>query len=191
MLDRVSDAPYSPEKREENRAWWDIFRFPLGPVVGGEGSGECTLTQCNSKINQPEEDEQIAQLQEEDVAVIHALPAVECKETLSSWTLLSDVGPVKSLPIYKIDENRCHWITYIDSLIWQVLLYVCSLTFYKKRLTSGLQVRLACLHSGCADMTLYMASPDDARKLDLIKVQIDWRKVVKSCHLPSWLAHPR
>lgn len=62
MMHHVSDAPYGPEKGGENRAWWDIFRFPLGPVVRGEGSGECTLPQRDGEIDQPEEDEQIAQL---------------------------------------------------------------------------------------------------------------------------------
>lgn len=100
------DLPYSPEKGGENRACWDIFRFPLGPVVGSEGSGECTLPQRDGEINQPEEDEQIAQLQEEDVVVIHALTAIECEETLSSWTLLSDVGPVERLSVNTTDRNR-------------------------------------------------------------------------------------
>lgn len=92
------------------------MRFPLGPVVGGEGSGKRTLPQCDSEIDQPEEDEQIAQLQEEDVAVIHALPAIESKETLSPWTLLSDVGPIKCLSVYKTDGNR-----------WQSKVTPCSL----------------------------------------------------------------
>lgn len=94
-------VPYGPGKRGEHWAGRDVCGLPPGPVIRGERPGDGALSQSNGEINQPEEDQQITELEDEDVAMVQALTPVKGKKALSTWTLLGDVGPVEALLIMK------------------------------------------------------------------------------------------
>lgn len=100
-IGNTGTVPYGSGKRGEHWAGGDVCGLPPGPVIGGESSSDGALSQSNSEINQPEEDQQITELEDEDVAMVQALTPVKSKKTLSTWTLLGDVGPVEALLIMK------------------------------------------------------------------------------------------
>lgn len=62
------------------------MRLRLGPVIASKGPSQGALLQGQTEVNQPEKDEQVGQLQQEQVAVIGCFSTVEGKETLRTLT---------------------------------------------------------------------------------------------------------
>lgn len=73
-------------ERGRHGACWDISRFVQGPVVGGECPGESTLPQCQDKVHQPQQHEQVTQLQNCHAAIIHTLTSIKRKHTPRTHT---------------------------------------------------------------------------------------------------------
>lgn len=80
------------------------------------------------------------------------------------------------LPLYNISQNILFCVSQKKRQT-KILLSWASLMF-----TSGSQVRLVYLQSGSVDITLYTASPDDARNLNKVVVK-DTTVVATVIHL--------
>lgn len=93
--------PDSPAEWWKEWTRWYILRLPLGPVVTSKCPSQGTLLQGQAEVDQPEEDQQVGQLQQEEVAVVERLPTIEGKQTLRTLTLCyrGDVGSVKGLTV--------------------------------------------------------------------------------------------
>lgn len=90
-------VPYGPGKGGEHWAWRNVCRLLLCPVIRGKSSSDGALTKCNDEIHQPEEDQQITKLKDEDITVVQALAPVKGEKTLSARTLLGDVSSIEVL----------------------------------------------------------------------------------------------
>uniref|UniRef100_A0A8C3Y4Q2 Uncharacterized protein n=1 Tax=Catharus ustulatus TaxID=91951 RepID=A0A8C3Y4Q2_CATUS len=69
------------EGREE-REGRHVVRLLEGPVVGGEGAGQRHLAQGDDEVGQPEEHEDVEELQHDEVFVVGGLAAVEGEQAL-------------------------------------------------------------------------------------------------------------
>lgn len=84
------------------------MRLPLGPVVARKRASQGALLQGQAEVDQPEENQQVGQLQQEEVAVVGCLPAIEGKQTLRTQTqrCFGDVGSVEGLTETREGEQR-------------------------------------------------------------------------------------
>uniref|UniRef100_A0A8C6ZNU9 Uncharacterized protein n=1 Tax=Nothoprocta perdicaria TaxID=30464 RepID=A0A8C6ZNU9_NOTPE len=93
---RASVVPRPSESREE-RERRDVVGLLEGPVVGGEGAGERHLAQRDHEVGQPEEHEDVEELEGDEVLVVGALTAVEREEALGVRARLGHVARVERL----------------------------------------------------------------------------------------------
>lgn len=91
--------PDSPAEWRKERTRGDVLRLPLGPVVASKSPGQGALLQGQAEVDEPEEEQQVGQLQQEEVAVVGGLPAIEGKQTLRTQTQRwrGDIGSVECL----------------------------------------------------------------------------------------------
>uniref|UniRef100_A0A674GWR2 Uncharacterized protein n=1 Tax=Taeniopygia guttata TaxID=59729 RepID=A0A674GWR2_TAEGU len=81
----------------EEREGRHVVGLLEGPVVGGEGAGQRHLAQRDDEVGEPEEHEDVEELQHDEVLVIGGLAAVERKEALGVGAQLGDVAGVEGL----------------------------------------------------------------------------------------------
>lgn len=105
---------------------WDILRLPLGPVVASKRPSQGALLQGQAEVNEPEEEQQVGQLQQEEVAVVGRLPAVEGEQTLRghTWRWFGDVASAEGLT--ETWEQR--------ELIYCVFQFICVILIWRKNI---------------------------------------------------------
>lgn len=92
-----SSLPYGSAKRRVQGACRDVGWLPQGPVVRCESSSQGALAQRDGKVDQPEEHEQVTQMQDEDVAVVHTFSTIEGKHALWPGTHFGNIGLTEGL----------------------------------------------------------------------------------------------
>lgn len=92
-----SFLPYGPAERRVERTGRDVVWLLQSPVVGCKGPGQSALTQCDDKVDQPEEHKQVTQMEDQDVAVVHTFSTVERKQTLWSGADFGNIGLTEGL----------------------------------------------------------------------------------------------
>lgn len=94
---RGSDPPESAAKGGEEREGRHVVGLLEGPVVRGEGARQRHLAQGDDKVGQPEEHEDVEELQHDEVLVVGGLAAVEGEQALGVRAQLGDVAGVEGL----------------------------------------------------------------------------------------------
>uniref|UniRef100_A0A8C8A9L7 Uncharacterized protein n=1 Tax=Oryzias sinensis TaxID=183150 RepID=A0A8C8A9L7_9TELE len=84
--------PYGSAKGGGQRAGRDVSGLHKSPVVGGESASQRALVQSQDEVQQPEEHEEVTQVEDEDVAVVQALSTVEGKQAPRRGANAGDVG---------------------------------------------------------------------------------------------------
>uniref|UniRef100_A0A674HPU2 Uncharacterized protein n=1 Tax=Taeniopygia guttata TaxID=59729 RepID=A0A674HPU2_TAEGU len=92
-----TDAPERAAEGGEEREGRHVVGLLEGPVVGGEGAGQRHLAQRDDEVGEPEEHEDVEELQHDEVLVIGGLAAVEREEALGVGAQLGDVAGVEGL----------------------------------------------------------------------------------------------
>uniref|UniRef100_A0A8C5JRA4 Uncharacterized protein n=1 Tax=Junco hyemalis TaxID=40217 RepID=A0A8C5JRA4_JUNHY len=81
----------------EEREGRHVVGLLEGPVVGGEGARQRHLAQRDDEVGEPEEHEDVEELQHDEVPVVGGLAAVERKQALGVGAQLGDVAGVEGL----------------------------------------------------------------------------------------------
>uniref|UniRef100_A0A8C3MYM1 Uncharacterized protein n=1 Tax=Geospiza parvula TaxID=87175 RepID=A0A8C3MYM1_GEOPR len=123
----------------EEREGRHVVGLLEGPVVGGEGARQRHLAQRDDEVGEPEEHEDVEELQHDEVLVVGGLAAVEGEEALGIGAQLGDVAGVEGLERTQETAGQPRATAVVPSLTGSEL---------PEALTSGLQV---CPENGHAD----------------------------------------
>uniref|UniRef100_A0A8B9G7A7 Uncharacterized protein n=1 Tax=Amazona collaria TaxID=241587 RepID=A0A8B9G7A7_9PSIT len=93
----VRTVPERTAEGGEERECRDILGLLEGPIIGCEGAGQRHLAQGDHEVDEPEEHEEVEELERDEVPVVGRLPPIERKEALGVGALLGDVARVEGL----------------------------------------------------------------------------------------------
>lgn len=91
------DVPERAAEGGEEGEGGHVVRLLEGPVVGGEGAGQRHLAQRDDEVGQPEEHEDVEELEGNEVLVVGGFAPVEGEEALGVRAQLGDVAGVEGL----------------------------------------------------------------------------------------------
>uniref|UniRef100_A0A8B9ICK0 Uncharacterized protein n=1 Tax=Anser brachyrhynchus TaxID=132585 RepID=A0A8B9ICK0_9AVES len=95
--ERAGDVPERAAEGGEEGEGGHVVRFLEGPVVRGEGACQRHLPQRDHKVGEPEEHEDVEELEDDEVLVVRRLSPIEREEALGVGAQLGDVGRVEFL----------------------------------------------------------------------------------------------
>jgi len=91
------DVPEGAAEGREEGEGGHVVGFLEGPVVRSEGSRQRHLAQRNHEVGEPEEHEDVEELEDDEVLVVCRLAPVEREEALGVGAQLGDVARVEGL----------------------------------------------------------------------------------------------
>uniref|UniRef100_A0A672UYW7 Uncharacterized protein n=1 Tax=Strigops habroptila TaxID=2489341 RepID=A0A672UYW7_STRHB len=91
------DVPERAAEGGEERESRNVSGLLEGPVVGCEGSGQRHLAQRNHEVDEPEEHEEVEELEHDEGLVIGRLAPIEREEALGIGAQRGDVARVEGL----------------------------------------------------------------------------------------------
>lgn len=117
------DAPERAAEGGEEREGRHVVGLLEGPVVGGEGAGQRHLAQRDDEVGEPEEHEDVEELEHDEVFVVGSLATIEREEALGVRAQLGDVAGVERLERTKdtTGQPRAWSETSLSRLILQKL----------------------------------------------------------------------
>lgn len=91
------DVPERAAEGGEEGEGRHVIGFLEGPVVRREGPRQRHLAQRDDEVGEPEEHEDVEELEDDEVLVVRRLAPVEREEALGVGAQLGDVGRVEGL----------------------------------------------------------------------------------------------
>ena len=104
----LQDAPERAAEGGEEGEGGDVVGLLEGPVIGGEGARQRHLAQRDGEVGEPEEHEEVEELQHRQRAVERRLAAIERKEALGAGALRRRAARVERLRAEGGGQPRRH-----------------------------------------------------------------------------------